>query len=101
MHVDDLARALLYFMENCNSSEIVNVGWGEDISIKELSALIALKVRFSGDVRWDTSKPDGMLKKCMDVTKMRNMGFNPRIILSDGISDMIKEYRKLKSSNAL
>lgn len=96
MHVDDVARAVLFMTENCHSSEFVNIGWGEDISIKELAEMIASKVGFDGTIEWDSTKPDGMLKKCMDVTKMKSMGFKPTIKLSEGVDQMIQIYTGLK-----
>jgi len=63
MHVDDAANAILFMMQNYNSPDLINIGWGSDISIKELALLIAEKVNFNGEILWDSSKPDGMLKK--------------------------------------
>ena len=96
MHVDDLANAILFMINNCHSSDFINIGWGEDISIKDLAHLIAKKVEYTGEVHWDSSKPDGMLRKCMDVTRMKKLGFSPAIKLSDGIDEMIKNYNKIK-----
>jgi GDP-L-fucose synthase len=86
---------LQFFLENYNDSEFINIGPGVDISIKELALLIANKVGFSGLIKWDISKPDGMLRKCMDVTKMKNIGFSPKISLNDGVIEMIKIYKNL------
>jgi GDP-L-fucose synthase len=96
MHVDDLAKALLFLMENYHDAEMINVGTGTDISIKELAILIADKVGFKGTISWDTSKPDGMLKKCMDVSKLNELGFKPEISLSMGIDQMINIYKTIK-----
>ena len=96
MHVDDLAKALLFLMENYHEAEMINVGTGTDISIKELAILIADKVGFKGTISWDTSKPDGMLKKCMDVSKLNELGFKSEISLSMGIDQMIDIYKKIK-----
>lgn len=96
MHVDDLVRALFFLMEKWDSAEIINVGWGEDISIKELATLITEKTNYPGKIIWDTSKPDGMPRKCLDVSKLRALGFRPTISLQDGIEAVIKEYRSLK-----
>jgi len=70
MHVADIARAVRFFIENYNKLEIVNIGCNEDITIEELANLIAKKVGYTGKIDWDLSKPDGMLKKCLDVTRM-------------------------------
>jgi len=96
MHVDDLAKALLFLMENYHDAEMINVGTGTDISIKELAILIADKVGFKGTISWDTSKPDGMLKKCMDVGKLNELGFKSEISLSMGIDQMINIYKTIK-----
>ena len=97
MHVDDAARAILFLLENYDSEEIINVGWGEDISIYELAKIIANKLSYNGKIFWDTSKPDGMLRKCMDIGKMKDLGFKPKIPLVDGIDEMINIYRKIKN----
>jgi GDP-L-fucose synthase len=97
MHVDDLARAVLFMIHNYNSREFINVGWGEDISINELATIIAKKVNYRGKIIWDHTKPDGMMKRCMDVSRMRALGFTPQIALSEGIDGMIGIYKKLKA----
>ena len=97
MHVDDLAEATVFMIDNFQSPEFINIGWGEDISIKELAEMIAAKVGFQGNILWDTTKPDGMLRKCMDVGRMRSHGFAPTITLSDGINQMIEIYLRLRS----
>jgi GDP-L-fucose synthase len=96
MHVDDLAKALLFLMENYHDAEMINVGTGTDISIKELAILIAEKVGFKGTISWDTSKPDGMLKKCMEISKLNELGFKSEISLSMGIDQMINIYKTIK-----
>jgi len=96
MHVDDLARAVLFMMENYNNPEFINIGSGSDISIKELATFIATKTAYNGRIIWDTNKPDGMLRKCMDVSKMQELGFRPVINLENGIDQMIKIYKQIK-----
>jgi GDP-L-fucose synthase len=98
MHVDDVAEAVLFFLENYDSSDFVNIGWGTDISIKELAELIANECSYSGQIIWDNEKPNGMLRKCMDVSKMQNIGFSPRIDLESGIRKTISEYINLKNT---
>lgn len=95
MHVDDLAKITVQMMEEYNDHHFINIGWGEDISIKELAELIALKTGFTGKINWDTSKPDGMLRKCMDVSKMKSLGIKPEITLEEGIEQMIGIYKQL------
>lgn len=95
LHVDDLARAVLFLMQNHDSPEVINVGSGSDVTIRELAEMIAGKTGFSGKILWDKSKPDGMLLKCLDVTKISHLGFKPEISLSEGIDQVIGEYRGL------
>lgn len=97
MHVDDAASAIVFLMENDHSPQIINIGWGNDISIKDLAVLIAEMTGFKGKITWDKSKPDGMPRKCMDVSKMINLGFNPKITIKEGIIKSITEYKKLKA----
>jgi len=99
MHVDDMAAATLFMLEHYDSPDFINIGWGEDLSIRELAEMISGKVGFTGDIRWDSSKPDGMLKKCMDVTRMRALGFSPSITLSQGVDQMIEIYKSLGKTN--
>ncbi|MEW6054244.1 MAG: GDP-L-fucose synthase [Nitrospirota bacterium] len=101
MHVDDLASALLFLTKNWNSPEIINVGWGTDISIKELAEIISEKVNYYGKIYWDNGMPDGMLRKCLDTSKLDSLGFKPSITLDDGIDRVIKEYRDQKYNKGL
>jgi len=96
MHVDDLAESLLFLMKNYEETEIINVGWGKDISIKELAEKIANQTGYQGKITWDTSKPDGMLRKCMDISKSNSLGYQPKISLDKGIEYMIGYYKKQK-----
>lgn len=99
MHVDDMAKAVLYMIENYHSTDIINIGCGADVSIKELAEIIASKIKYEGKILWDKTKPDGMLKKCLDVNRMKSLGFQPSITLSEGIDQMIKIYYELKHFN--
>lgn len=96
MHVDDAAKAILFLMEYYDSPQLINIGWGEEISIKELALLIAQKAGFEGKLIWDTTKPDGMLRKCMDVSRIKTLGYAPKITLEKGIQKTIEEYREFK-----
>ena len=96
MHVDDMARATFLFMKDYSNSEFINIGVGMDVSIKELAELIAKEVGYEGEVKWDHTKPDGMLRKCMDVSKMRDFGFEAEISLEQGIKRTIQEYKTFK-----
>jgi GDP-L-fucose synthase len=97
MHVNDLANALLFLMHRYESSEIINVGTGEDVSIRELAELIADIVGYDGTIDWDTTMPDGMPRKCLDVTRLRKLGYKHRIGLRAGVEGVTAEYRSLKA----
>ncbi len=100
LHVDDVVRAMLFFMERVETPEHVNIGPGTDVTIRELALAIAKETGFKGEIRWDTSKPDGMPRKCMDVTRMRALGFSPEVTLEQGIARTVREYRELKATGA-
>jgi len=85
LHVDDLASACLFLLEKYDSPEIINVGCGEDLSIRELAELVCDIVGFNGDLAWDKTKPDGTPRKLLDVTKLNRIGWRPTIRLRDGI----------------
>lgn len=86
LHVDDLADAALFLMKVYEDEAIINVGTGEDISIKELAELIAEVVGFKGEILYDTSKPDGTPRKLLDVSRLFSMGWRPKISLREGIA---------------
>ena len=86
LHVDDLASACLLLLQKYNSPEIINVGCGEDISIRELAELICDVVGFDGELTWDANKPDGTPRKLLDITKLGALGWKPSIALRDGIA---------------
>jgi GDP-L-fucose synthase len=86
LHVDDLAAACVFLLEKYNSPEIINVGCGEDISIRELAELICDIVGFQGELAWDTTKPDGTPRKLLDVSKIHALGWRHRIGLREGIA---------------
>jgi GDP-L-fucose synthase len=98
MHVDDLAAAVLFTLGKWNSPEFINVGTGQDVSIKELAEMVAEEAGFKGKIVWDSSKPDGMLRKCMDVSKLENLGFRPTISLREGIRRTLADFRQEKQS---
>ena len=86
LHVDDLASACVLLLGRYDSPEIINVGCGEDISIRELAELICDVVGFDGELTWDANKPDGTPRKLLDATKLRTLGWKPSIPLRDGIA---------------
>src|SRR5205823_634534 len=94
LHVDDLASACLLLLERYDSPEIINVGCGEDISIRELAELICDVVGFEGELAWDTTKPDGTPRKLLDITKLRNLGWQPTISLREGIAQTYDWFLK-------
>ncbi len=93
IHVDDVVGGLIFLMDNYNSPEIINLGAGKDITISELAGLIARKVGFEGTIKWDRTKPDGMLRKCLNTDKIEALGFSSRVSLKSGIEQTIAEYK--------
>jgi GDP-L-fucose synthase len=93
LHVDDLADACVFLMRNYSSPEIINVGWGRDISIAELAQLIADVVGFEGRLEFDKSKPDGTLRKLLDTSRLTSLGWQPTIALGDGVAKTYDWYR--------
>jgi GDP-L-fucose synthase len=86
MHVDDLADALLFILENYSDAPHLNVGIGEDVTIQELAQTVAKVVGYRGGFVFDTSKPDGTPRKCTDNTRLRTLGWKPKIALEEGIA---------------
>lgn len=95
LHVDDLADACYQLMQNYEGEEWLNVGTGEDISIKDLALTIKEVVGFEGELRFDASKPDGTPRKLMDVSKLHNFGWKHRIELKEGIRSVYEEVKKM------
>ena len=94
LHADDCASACLFLLEKYDSPEIVNVGCGEDISIRELAELVCEVVGFDGELSWDKTKPDGTPRKLLDVSKLRGLGWTPTIPLRDGIAQAYDWFLK-------
>jgi GDP-L-fucose synthase len=94
LHVNDLAEACLFLMENYNEAGLVNVGTGTDLSILELAQLIAGITGYKGEIRKDISKPDGTPRKLMDISKLKSMGWTAKIHLEDGIKMVYADYLK-------
>ncbi len=92
MHVDNFASAALFLMEHYNQSEIINVGTGEDISIKDLADLVKKITDFSGTIVWDNSKPDGMPRRLLDVSKLHALPWRHTTALEDGIRSTYEWY---------
>ncbi|MBS1641212.1 MAG: GDP-L-fucose synthase [Bacteroidetes bacterium] len=96
LHTDDLAEACIFLMNNYNDKGLVNIGWGEDVTILELAELIKKIVGYNGKLVFDTTKPDGTPRKLMDVSKLNNLGWKAAINLEEGIK---KVFEEIKNTN--
>jgi GDP-L-fucose synthase len=94
MHVDDLADACLFLMERYDGEGLVNVGWGSDVSIAELARMVGEVVGFGGELRFDSSKPDGTPRKLLDTGRINALGWRPRISLAQGLGDTYRWYQQ-------
>lgn len=94
LHVDDLADACLFLMNNYDQSEIINAGCGKDISIKELALLIRDIVGFTGEIAFDESKPDGTPRKVLDISRIKKMGWEPKISFEEGMGQTYEWYKE-------
>lgn len=93
LHADDLGKACLFLLENYDGDVAINVGLGEDVSIRELAELIQGIVGFEGKIEWDSSKPDGTPRKLLDIGRIRALGWSPSISLAEGITETYAWYR--------
>jgi len=94
LHVDDLAEALYICMQKYDESEIINIGTGEDVTIKELAETIIEVTGYKNDYEWDTSKPNGTPRKVLNVDKIKSLGWEPKISLRQGIKSTYEWYKK-------
>lgn len=92
LHADDLADACIYLMKNYDEEQFINIGVGEDISIKNLAELIKDIVGYEGTINWNTDKPDGTPRKLMDVSRLHNMGWRHRYTLAEGIKQAYQDF---------
>ena len=92
LHSEDLAAACLMLLENYSSSEFINIGSGTDVTIKELAELVREAIGYDGEIVWDASQPDGTPRKLMDNSRIRALGWEPKISLPDGIRDAYKWF---------
>jgi GDP-L-fucose synthase len=92
LHVDDLAKACYYLLENYDDPAPVNIGWGVDVTIKQLAEIVKDIVGFSGEVIWDSSKPDGTPRKLLDTSVINSIGWKPQITLEEGIASTYDWY---------
>ncbi|OYV87318.1 MAG: GDP-fucose synthetase, partial [Ignavibacteriae bacterium 37-53-5] len=100
LHVDDMADACIFLMQNYDDNEIVNIGTGQDITIRELADFISKEAGYNGTMRFDTSKPDGIPQKLLDVNKIKRLGWNAKVSLREGIRSVIVWYEKFQTLNA-
>jgi GDP-L-fucose synthase len=94
LHVDDLADAVLYLLHTYDAEEIVNIGWGEDVTIQELAELIMSVIDYRGRLLFDSTKPDGTPRKLLDVSRLANLGWRPKIPLRQGIEHTYHWFRE-------
>jgi GDP-L-fucose synthase len=94
LYVDDLADTCVFLMDNYADSEMINVGYGEDISIRELASLIKDVVGFKGEINFDKSKPDGAPQKLLDISRIKKLGWAPKISLKKGLKQTYQWYRE-------
>lgn len=95
VHVRDVVRGLLFCMDKLDTPEIHNLGPGTDVSIAELAEMVKHAADYSGRIEWDTSKPEGMPRKCMDVSRMKALGFATQVRLEDGIREVVEEFETI------
>jgi GDP-L-fucose synthase len=101
LHVDDLARACVHLLEHYDEPEPVNIGVGEDLSIREIAEMVAEVVGFDGELQFDTTKPDGTPRKLLDVSKIESLGWEPQIGLRDGLAETYRWYREQMNAGVL
>jgi GDP-L-fucose synthase len=94
LHVDDLAEACLFLLQNYESPEVINVGTGRDLTVRELAELICEVVGYQGELAWDASKPDGTPRKLLDVSKIKSLGWQPKIPLREGVAQTYAWFRR-------
>jgi GDP-L-fucose synthase len=94
LHVEDLADAVLFLLQNYDAEPIVNIGWGEDLTIRELSEIIMSAIGYSGSLTFDHSKPDGTPRKLLDASRLRSLGWRPRISLRAGIESTYAWFKE-------
>ncbi|MFI5399069.1 MAG: GDP-L-fucose synthase family protein [Candidatus Binatia bacterium] len=97
LHVDDLADACLFLLQHFHSPELVNVGSGVDFAIRELAEMVGRAVGYTGRVEWDTTKPDGMPRKLLDVTKLQALGWRSKIGLEEGLGMVVADFHRWQS----
>jgi GDP-L-fucose synthase len=94
LHVDDLADAVVYLLQNYDAEPIVNVGWGVDVTIRELAEMVMSAIGYTGELTFDASKPDGTPRKLLDVSRLHALGWRPQIPLKKGIETTYAWYKQ-------
>jgi GDP-L-fucose synthase len=94
LHVDDLADAILYLLQGYDAEPIVNIGWGEDVTIRELAEIVVSAIGYTGKIVFDDTKPDGTPRKLLDVTRLSELGWRPKIPLRRGIESTYAWFRE-------
>ena len=98
LHVDDLASAVAFLLEHYDDAETINVGTGVDHTIREISQMVADAVGYRGETLWDTSHPDGTPRKLLDVSRLRGLGWEPRVDLAEGIASTVEWFAEHRST---
>jgi GDP-L-fucose synthase len=94
LHADDFGRACVFLMEHYSEEQFINVGYGSDVTIRELAETVGRIVGFSGEIVWDTSKPDGTPRKLMDSSRLLALGWAPQVTLEQGIALAYEDFQK-------
>lgn len=98
LHADDLAKACVFLLRNYSEEGLINIGFGSDLTIKELAHLAAEVIGYQGEILWDASKPDGTPRKLMDSSRLFSLGWKPQIALRDGIAAAYQDFLRLEAS---
>lgn len=101
LHSSDLAKACIHLLREYDSEIPINVGSGSDVSIRELSELVSRCVGYTGEIIWDTSKPDGTPRKLLDSTRINQLGWRPSVTLTEGVRDLVNWYKSQEPTNSL
>lgn len=97
LYSDDLATACIMAMDNYDEYEIMNVSTGQEVSIKETAETVAKVVGYGGSIKWDTTKPNGTIKRPLHIEKIKNLGWKPKVSLEDGIRKSVKDFEERKN----
>jgi GDP-L-fucose synthase len=101
LHVDDLSDAVVFLLKNYNDEQIINIGWGEDVTIRELAELVMSVIGYNGRLIFDSSKPDGTPRKLLDVTRLSGLGWRPKVSLRAGIESTYQWFKEHNSEARL